>query len=154
MNVSDVKIESVLQVIILDTDHLSTLKYSDSPKFLQLAGKMADADDQDFVTTVISLEEQMRGWLARIKQAKHVSHEIMPYDELIALVEFFKLWVVLPFDERAVDRFTGFKKQKVNIGSMDLKIASIAVANDATLLTANTQHFEKIPGLMFEDWIS
>lgn len=141
-------------MIVLDTDHLSTLKHADSPKFVQLASKMADAEDQDFVTTVISLEEQMRGWLARIKQAKQIVNEIVPYDELIALVDFFKLWVVLPFDAPAVVHFSELKQQKISIGTMDLKIASIAIANDATLLTANTQHFEKVPGLKFEDWIN
>ena len=74
----------------------------------------------------------------------------MPYDELIALVEFFKLWVVLPFDAPAFDRFSELKQQKISIGTMDLKIASIAIANDVKLLTANTQHFEKIPGLKFQ----
>jgi tRNA(fMet)-specific endonuclease VapC len=35
---------------------------------------------------------------------------------------------------------------------MDLKIASIALANDATLLTRNTKDFEKVHALRIEDW--
>ena len=39
---------------------------------------------------------------------------------------------------------------------MDLKIASISIANDATLLTQNTADFARIaavePRLQFEDW--
>ena len=35
---------------------------------------------------------------------------------------------------------------------MDLKIASIAIANDALLLTRNLSDFSKIPGLRVEDW--
>jgi tRNA(fMet)-specific endonuclease VapC len=35
---------------------------------------------------------------------------------------------------------------------MDLKIAAIALANDATLLTRNLSDFRKIPGLRIEDW--
>jgi tRNA(fMet)-specific endonuclease VapC len=37
---------------------------------------------------------------------------------------------------------------------VDLKIASIAMSNQATLLTRNAKDFEKIPGLRFEDWLS
>jgi tRNA(fMet)-specific endonuclease VapC len=35
---------------------------------------------------------------------------------------------------------------------MDLRIASIAIANQMTLLTRNRVDFERVPGLMFEDW--
>jgi tRNA(fMet)-specific endonuclease VapC len=37
---------------------------------------------------------------------------------------------------------------------MDLKIASIALANGATLLTRNTRDFQKVPGLQIENWLS
>ena len=37
---------------------------------------------------------------------------------------------------------------------MDLKIASIALANDSTLLTRNTNDFQRVPGLRIEDWMS
>jgi tRNA(fMet)-specific endonuclease VapC len=35
---------------------------------------------------------------------------------------------------------------------MDLKIAAIALANKATLLTRNTADFSKVPALMTENW--
>jgi tRNA(fMet)-specific endonuclease VapC len=37
---------------------------------------------------------------------------------------------------------------------MDLKIASIVLANDATLLTRNANDFNRIPGLRVEDWLA
>ena len=55
-------------MIILDTDHFVTLKYSGSERFARLAQRMADSEDQDFVTTAITFEEQMRGWLAQINR--------------------------------------------------------------------------------------
>jgi tRNA(fMet)-specific endonuclease VapC len=35
---------------------------------------------------------------------------------------------------------------------MDLKIASIVLANQATLLSANLRDFQQVPGLQVEDW--
>jgi tRNA(fMet)-specific endonuclease VapC len=36
---------------------------------------------------------------------------------------------------------------------MDLKIACIAVAHDATLLTRNERDFSQVPSLRFENWL-
>ena len=41
---------------------------------------------------------------------------------------------------------------KIRVGTMDLKIAAIALANDSTLLTRNIQDFSKVPDLKIEDW--
>ena len=35
---------------------------------------------------------------------------------------------------------------------MDLKIAAIVIANEASLLSRNLMDFSKIPGLKVEDW--
>jgi tRNA(fMet)-specific endonuclease VapC len=35
---------------------------------------------------------------------------------------------------------------------MDLKIAAIVLAHDATLLSRNLSDFRKVPGLKVEDW--
>jgi tRNA(fMet)-specific endonuclease VapC len=42
----------------------------------------------------------------------------------------------------------------VRIGSMDLKIASIALTNGAFVLSANLQDFQKVPGLRVENWLT
>ena len=36
---------------------------------------------------------------------------------------------------------------------MDLRIASIAIANDATLLSRNLKDFSRVPGLRVENWL-
>ena len=141
-------------MIILDTDHIVTLKYSGSERFSRLAQRMADSEDQDFVTTAITFEEQMRGWLAQINRLRDVEKQVPAYSELIALIDFFGFWTVLPFDVAAADQFTDYRRQRIRTGTMDLKIASIAVTQDSLLLTANTRDFERIPNLRIEDWIS
>lgn len=61
---------------------------------------------------------------------------------------------ILQWEGEAATMFDSLRKKKVNIGSSDLKIASIALVNDATVLTANTRDFEKVPGLRFENWLT
>jgi tRNA(fMet)-specific endonuclease VapC len=38
------------------------------------------------------------------------------------------------------------------IGPYDLQIAAIAIANNATLVTHNTREFQRVPGLLIDDW--
>jgi tRNA(fMet)-specific endonuclease VapC len=49
------------------------------------------------------------------------------------------------------DRLLGIKGLK-RIGRVDLLIASICLANKATLVTRNVEHFRKVPGLPIENW--
>jgi tRNA(fMet)-specific endonuclease VapC len=44
------------------------------------------------------------------------------------------------------------KQQKVRIGTQDLRIASIVIAQKGILVTRNSRDFEKVPNLKFEDW--
>jgi len=41
----------------------------------------------------------------------------------------------------------------LRIGTLDLKIACIALAYDATLLTRNATDFAQVPGLRIENWL-
>lgn len=111
-------------------------------------------ENEEVVTTVISYEEQARSWLSQIGRYKDVEKQIPFYRRLIAFAEFFANWELLPFTDDAAKLFKKLRKKKVRISSTDLKIASIAVEYDATLLTRNLTDFEKVPGLKLENWLS
>ena len=40
------------------------------------------------------------------------------------------------------------------MASIDLMIASTALVHDLTLVTHNTSHFARIPGLRLADWLA
>lgn len=65
---------------------------------------------------------------------------------------------VLPYDERAANRFGRLKAELERTGDtpgdLDLQIASIALDRGAPLLTHNQRHFRRVPGLALEDWLS
>lgn len=140
-------------MIVLDTDHLSILQHSESPQYEWLTAAMKLSADGEFTTTAISLEEQLRAWLAAINRARNVHGQLLYYNRLTGLVEFYSRWEVLAFDEHAADRFAALRRAGIRIATMDLKIASIVLANDALLLSANRVDFEQVPGLRVEDWL-
>jgi predicted nucleic acid-binding protein len=49
--------------------------------------------------------------------------------------------------------FNVFGSNVSDIGTLDLKIASIALEHAAMLLSANARDFEQVPGLRVEDWL-
>ena len=72
------------------------------------------------------------------------------------LEEFLSWFVSLPFDGAAARVYGRIKTELGRagrlIGPNDLMIASIALANDLTLVTHNTSEFGRGNGLLMEDW--
>ena len=139
-------------MIILDTDCLSLL---DREKIIESSILRKNLDrfsPKDIFTTIVSFEEQMRGWLAYIAKSKMGEQQIFAYQRLHLSLESYRNTTVLDFDEKAVQEFQNLKAQKFRVGTMDLKIASIAIANDAILVSRNLKDFEQIPNLSVKDW--
>ncbi|HWN97585.1 MAG TPA: PIN domain-containing protein [Methylomirabilota bacterium] len=138
-------------MIILDTDVLSIVQRADGREYEKLVSSL-DAADDEVAVSIISFEEQMRGWLAFIARGKSTNDQIRGYGYLHALLDDFATRPVLDFDRRCASEFEGLIRAKVRIGTMDLKIAAIAIAHDALLLSKNLIDFRKVPGLRVDDW--
>ena len=138
-------------MLVLDTDHLSEYQRGSSASALILKERL-DQTEEPFATTIVTVEEIMRGWMAELRRAKSVRQQVIPYGRLRLLFRFFATWSVLDWNAEATDIFEALRSAKVRAGTMDLKIASICVSQGATLLTRNTRDFEQIPGLKLDDW--
>jgi tRNA(fMet)-specific endonuclease VapC len=57
-------------VILLDTDHLTVLKYTDSERHARFHAQLLAAAPEPIGTTIVSVEEQMRGWLSAIAKER------------------------------------------------------------------------------------
>ena len=139
--------------LILDTDHVVEFQKGTSKESLRLKERLV-AQGEPFGTTIVTVEEMMRDWMAALRRARNPRAQIGGYFRLYQLFRFFATWHVLDWNEPAADRYDSLKRGGAKVGTMDLKIAGIALANDATLLTRNSSDFENIPGLHIEDWLS
>lgn len=133
---------------LLDTDHLS-LQQRGHP---QLAKRLAEYPSEEVATSVITMEEMIRGRLAILSRRSEGEARVSAHRRFQDTVHLFcKIWTV-SFDSPSEQRFQELKVLRLKVGSQDLRIAAIALANDMVVLTRNIKDFGRIPGLLIEDW--
>ena len=74
----------------------------------------------------------------------------------VALSLFLSPITILEFDGHAAEEYgrirTALEKKGTSIGPMDMLIASHAKAEGLILVTNNTSEFNRVEGLVVEDW--
>ncbi len=139
-------------VVILDTDHLTVIQRRAEPAYSRLRARLSKLPPNTVQTTIVSFEEQMRGWLAVISRVRNQSREVVAYQRLLASLRFFNEIPVLNYTEIIAVQFEELRRSRLRVGSMDLKIAAVALSQDGLLLSANLKDFQKVPDLRVEDW--
>lgn len=137
---------------VLDTDHMSLVEKGRGAEALHLRARLSRVPKGQLVSTVVSYEEQTRGWLSFAARARSVAELIEAYRRLAGHLEDWRRIPVLPFDPRAAVQYQELLHRRLRVGTMDLRIAAIVLANQATLLTRNLRDFRSIPELRAEDW--
>ena len=102
--------------------------------------------------SVISFHEQVLGCHSYIARARISADLVRGYSMLGRLLSDYAAISVLPFDATAAATFDGLLAQRLRVATVDLRIASIALAYGLILLTRNTRDFRHVPGLVTEDW--
>jgi tRNA(fMet)-specific endonuclease VapC len=139
-------------MVVLDTDHMSVLERRDQPGAVALRARLAPLPPEEVVTTIISYEEQMRGWMAYLAQTRSVAQQVAAYRRLLQHLDNYQRIPVLAFDDAAAVIFQQLRRTRLRIGTMDVKIAAIVLSHEATLLSRNLADFRQVPGLQVEDW--
>jgi len=98
-------------------------------------------------------------WLCAV-----VKHELIhgalgyerPEERLAALEDLFTRHPSAPFDDLAAESAARIRRnleaRGCGIGPLDTQIAGIALSRGWTLATNNTKEFNRVSGLMLEDW--
>lgn len=136
---------------ILDSDTLTYL-HAGNPRVVE---NLHNTADPDVVTTIITKIELLRGRFDFILKAETGTDLIRAQQLLTRTDDLLAQLFVLPFDGLAATYFDRLRIQSSlrKIGRADLLIASIALAQRATLVTRNVRHFRQVPGLQITNWV-
>lgn len=133
---------------VLDTDHVSLYQQGHA----LIGERLKNLAPNQLAVTIVSYEEQVAGRLAVARRAQTMDARVEAYRWLQFTLDFYCRMPVLQFNQTAGTILRRLQQMKLRVGTKDLLIGAIALANDATLLTRNYQDFQKLPGLRIEDW--
>ena len=129
--------------LMLDTDIFS---YVVNDRYAGLRERFM-RDVETICISSVTYAEALYG--ARKKKSERIASLIGLFSDFIA---------ILPWTEKEASAYADIRvaleTAGTPIGSDDIFIAAVAKANDLTLVTNNTAHFSKVPGLKIENWIS
>ncbi len=137
--------------VILDTNH-----YREFAKASVLGERLRQrlvSENADAFTTILTIQEVSQGWLAEINSRKPGRDQLRAYQQFQEAIDTLSEITILPFDEEAAEAFHRLHGMKLRGGTMDKKIASVALSHAALLLSRNLRHFNDIPGLRVENWL-
>ena len=136
-----------MTLYVFDTDHLS-LYGRNHPILIDRLQQQSIV----LTTTAINIEEQVRGRLAQISEAKDGDALANAFRWLSETVKLLSEFEVLQFTIEAQSIYRELKLQRIRVGTQDLRIASIVLANQGILLSRNARDFDRVPNLTVENW--
>jgi tRNA(fMet)-specific endonuclease VapC len=137
-----------MSLYILDTDHITLFHYGHA----EVVARVEATPEDERAITIVSVEEQLRGWFTQVRRARDAKGLNRAYDGLSQVIDFAKSVRVLPFSLAAVERFLQLRRALPRIGKLDLAIAGITLEVNGVVVTRNKQDFGQVPGLQVEDW--
>jgi tRNA(fMet)-specific endonuclease VapC len=136
---------------LLDTDTLTHLHAGNS----NVVERLKSVADIEVGITIITKVEILRGRIDYLLKAETGANLLKAQELLFRTEGLLNDLAIVPINQAAsieFDRLRGVSKFR-KIGRADLLIASITLANRATLVTRNLRHFKQIPGLRVENWV-
>jgi tRNA(fMet)-specific endonuclease VapC len=139
-----------MSLYVVDTDTLSLFQHGNAA----VERRVRSTSPTDLAVSIITVEEQLSGWYSALRRVKRPDEIGRVYDNFTATLSFLAglQWQFLSFSLNAVHRFDALVSLRLPIGRMDLRIAAIALENQAIVVTRNVRDFGRVPGLTIEDW--
>ena len=133
---------------LIDTDHLTLLEPGDEIVTSNVTRRTPD----ELAISIVTVEESLRGRLAILGRATTGSARIKRYRELRDSIDRIVRIQIFDYDHFSETNFLSLRALKLRVGTQDLKIASVALADSLVVVTRNRRDFGQFPGLVIEDW--
>ncbi|NJP10138.1 MAG: type II toxin-antitoxin system VapC family toxin [Leptolyngbyaceae cyanobacterium RU_5_1] len=136
---------------LLDTDTLTHLHAGNS----NVAERLRTLEDPIVGTTIITKIELLRGRMDYVFKAAAGTDLLRAQRLLKRTEDLLAQLLIVSFSPKAAEEFDRLRSIRSlgKIGRADLLIASIALANQAVLVTRNLRHFKQISGLVVVNWV-
>ena len=137
---------------ILDTDH-TTLFLAGNSSVVAKVGQHFD----DIAITIITVQELFNGWNGKLNDPRSANKLSYLYTKLWKTTEFLKIITILNFEREAENCYNNLRQSSKALAKKrlekDLRIASIALIKNATLVTRNYKDFSRVASLKIENWV-
>lgn len=137
---------------LLDSDHIGVLQRKTGVEYTRLLNKLTLVSSSDVYVPIVSFHEQVAGWNAYLNRARTAQSTVRAYQMFERILSDFARLNVASFDLAAANRFDTLRASRIRIGTMDLRIAAIALVNGWSVVTRNRVDFTRVPNLVVEDW--
>ena len=137
-----------MPIYVLDTDHLTLIQLAEP----RVSVRYLYEPKENMAVSIASYEEQVRGRLAYLSQARTPERQVRAYAWLRETQEFYCSIRILDFSAEAQRIYQDLRVKHRRAGAMDLRIAATALAYNLTLVTRNTQDFISITNLRLDNW--
>lgn len=136
---------------LLDTDTLTHLYRGN----LNVIGNLEKVEDTEVGITIVTKVEMLRGRIDYLLKAPTGEALLKAQELLFRTEKQLNELLVVPISKIASSEFDRLRQVSKyrKIGRADLLIASIALANQAILITRNKRHFKQVPNLKIENWV-
>ena len=140
-------------VFLFDTNHISVWQRGEGAQYERLCSHLEKHHGDQIYVSIVSFHELVNGWNAFSTKKRNSDSLVRTYFEFEKILRDFSVMQLVSFDQKAAEVFDDLNQKSLRVGSMDLRIASIAIANQMTLVTQNSVDFERVPGLSIQDWL-
>ncbi len=130
---------------VLDTDTLSAIMHQDVDAVSN--AKRYLAAHPKLTISIITRYEILRGLMA-----KNATKQVWKFDRLCVTMDVLQL--TDPIVVRAASLYANLRQAGKSIGDADILIAATCLENGHEIVTNNTSHFSRIPGLMVRNWLA
>jgi tRNA(fMet)-specific endonuclease VapC len=134
---------------LLDTDTITEFLYGDA----RVTARFHDVPEESVRISIVSVAEILQGLLAAVNrsQSRGKTDICTAYADLLEAQADLATFLTAPYSTQAEAIYQAFPPAIKRVGTNDCRIAATAIANNLIVVTRNTRHFERIPGVKFED---